>query len=697
MKKKAIEKIPYLTAEKCREKGVKFVAAVAVIQIQGEQHLFLEIYENKVKCLNIPVYRFVYTKKDWANYRPADGTWSACKIVDVYRDPIWQHNKNEQETFISKIDIEYIQDFTGGETNRWRSWWNLLDQLEDSRNQERWKRSMDRRNERLNARCAEIRELPGDFEDWYKNVLFAGENYIYYKRKGRYATFWCSHCGKSYTYATERKDTFEGQFETVVTVPKNGARARCMECDTGGVYKAAGKTKDTYGISKCCYVVQPYKEAGAVSRYINVEKILSIGNPERYVVTELARSFFEPGKKRITDYQLYDHYTGKNKWCDHNVGFGGGNVNESASAIYPGTYEELKNTMFEYSGLKEYNREYERIEVADYLETYMKYPILEMMAKTGMYQLIDNLVKGYFVNSYIKNENTKDPEKMLGINHGRLKLLVKQHGETGLLRILQAEHEMKAAWTEEQCLELWELDLDKYKFKEILQWVTVQKFLNRVGKYMEVSIRDITLGVSCGMAIGMLRRTADIYMDYLHMRARLGYDMTNTVYLYPRDLEAAHRQMTDEQNKAVLDKRIREVAEKYANIKKIYRRLRNRYYYEDDNMLIRPARSAEEIVQEGRTLHHCVGGDQYLRKHNDEKTAILMLRFKKKPEMPYITVEIEGTRIIQWYGANDKKPDKENMQRWLDAYVTRLKCQGNAVDNETGADTAEHTLVPAAG
>lgn len=697
MKKKAIEKIPYLTAEKCREKDVKFVAAVAVIQIQGEQHLFLEIYENKAKCLNIPVYRFVYTKKDWANYRPADGTWSACKIVNIYKDLIWQNNSNEQETFISKIDIEYMKEFTGREINRWRSWWNLLDQLEDSINKERWKRSMGRRNERLNARCAEIRELPGDFEDWYKNVLFARENYIYYKRKGRYATFWCSHCGKSYTYATERKDTFEGQFETVVTVPKNGTHARCMECDAEGVYKAAGKMKDVHGISKYCYVCQPYKEAGAVSRYINVEKILSIGEPERYVVTELARSFFEPGKKRITDYQLHSYYTGKNEWCDHNVGFGGGNINESASAIYPGTYEELKNTMFEYSGLKECNREYERIEVADYLETYMKYPILEMMAKTGMYQLIGNLMKGYFVSSYIKNENAKDPEKMLGINHGRLKLLVKQHGEIGLLRILQAEHEMNAAWTEEQCLKLAGLDLDTSKFKKTLQWVTVQKFLNRVEKYAGVSISAMALDRMCSAAIGISRSAANTYMDYLYMRARLGYDMTNTVYLYPRDLEAAHRQMTDEQNKAVLDKRIREVEEKYANIKKIYWRLRNRYYYEDDNMLIRPARSAEEIVQEGRTLHHCVGGDGYLQKHNEEKTTILMLRFKALPETPYITVEIEGMRIIQWYGANDKKPDRENMQRWLDAYVTRLKYQGNAMDNETGADTAKHTLVPAAG
>ena len=46
---------------------------------------------------------------------------------------------------------------------------------------------------------------------------------------------------------------------------------------------------------------------------------------------------------------------------------------------------------------------------------------------------------------------------------------------------------------------------------------------------------------------------------------------------------------------------------------------------------------------------------------------------KENAEIPYITVEIDDTRIIQWYGMNDKKPDKENMDRWLDDYVKHLK------------------------
>lgn len=102
--------------------------------------------------------------------------------------------------------------------------------------------------------------------------------------------------------------------------------------------------------------------------------------------------------------------------------------------------------------------------------------------------------------------------------------------------------------------------------------------------------------------------------------------------------------------------------------------MRNKYYYEDDTYIIRPAKSAEEIVTEGRVLHHCVGGDNYLGKHDRGETYILFLRFKDTPNMQYVTVEIEATtpNILQWYGAHDKKPDQENIQKWLNRYIRML-------------------------
>lgn len=150
-------------------------------------------------------------------------------------------------------------------------------------------------------------------------------------------------------------------------------------------------------------------------------------------------------------------------------------------------------------------------------------------------------------------------------------------------------------------------------------------------------------------------------------------------------------EMAMQQNKTEADRRIRETEAKYPLIRKHYRQLRKRFYFQDEEFVIRPARSAEEIVQEGRILHHCVGDDRYLEGHNKGRSIILFLRSRKEPKVPYITVEInaETLSIAQWYGAMDRKPDEERMQKWIDNYVTRLKCGGLAAGQEVENETVQ--------
>ena len=192
-------------------------------------------------------------------------------------------------------------------------------------------------------------------------------------------------------------------------------------------------------------------------------------------------------------------------------------------------------------------------------------------------------------------------------------------------------------------------------------------------------------GTKCSGAEQKIRSTATTYADYLNMRQSLGYDLNNTIYQHPRNLEEAHDEMVRESHKEEIDKRLNEVAIRFPDIQSRYRELRKKYFYEDDEYLIRPARSAEEIVMEGRTLHHCVGGDTYLGRHDRGESYILMLRDKKQPERPYITVEIDSRKssIRQWYGAHDRKPDQKNMQRWLDQYLRQLEEQPTAMRTRT--------------
>ena len=382
---------------------------------------------------------------------------------------------------------------------------------------------------------------------------------------------------------------------------------------------------------------------------------------------EIARAYFEPGKKVQIDYQKHDWYSGKDFWDDCNL-YGNTNITIEAAPILPETYDEIKGTEFQYSALKEYAAVIGKVNPIEYFKRYEQTPQIEMLVKLGLFGVANELVNCRY--GIVSNENARQPDIFLGIRKGRVKQLISRKGNIRFLKTMQAEKRMGQIWTEEQIEKITEAQLSYGQIETATKYMSLQKLLNRIERYS-----GCRFGTACSSAEQVIRNTANTYMDYIGMRLALGYDMNNTVYQQPRDLRAAHDKMVQESNKEKMDERIREVEQKYSDIRLNYRKLRNIYFYEDDTYMIRPARSAKEIVEEGRLLHHCVGGDSYLNKHNDGRSYILMLRFKDKEEEPYITVEISSGKahIMQWYGARDRKPDEKNMQKWLDQYLEQLR------------------------
>ena len=382
---------------------------------------------------------------------------------------------------------------------------------------------------------------------------------------------------------------------------------------------------------------------------------------------EIMEDWVEYLRGQCMENELLAFNVRKDFWDDCNL-YGLANISISAGQIMAETYEEMKGTMFRYSALQEYAKNVREVNPIEYLERYSQIPQIEVLVKLGLTDVVEKLVKCYY--GIVADENARRPDQFLGIRKERVKQLIRKKGDTHLLGVMQMEKRQGQNWTDEQVEHLAETDLSGTQVEMATRYMTLQKLLNRIEKYS-----GCEYGTECSSASARIRHTATTYADYLSMRINLGYDLNNTVYQQPQDLEAEHNKMVMETNKEEMDKHLKEVAECYPEIRHVYRGLRNKYLYEDDKYIIRPARSAEEIVMEGRLLHHCVGGDTYLGRHNTGKTYILMLRFKAEPDVPYITVEIDAKnpRILQWYGDKDKKPDEKNMQSWLNTWLMKLK------------------------
>lgn len=708
MKKKAIEKIPYFTLKNVsRKKNVKYVGVTGIKVISHEKHLFLEVYKNSKDTREIPIVRIVLTKKDFGTYFPETGDWSQKKIEAQtynYRDRmIWnsdetEPDKTEKENILqSDEDLEKIKNFCKVEIYRADRWWKFIEKYQNNistnARMKREKRKFERRQQALRERITHTRKLPKkEILDRADELYFKHEHYLYYKKHGSFVQIACSKCGEVVDVRWKDGLSYESQFERrAINEPKEGTIGKCPLCRTHGEYKCQGKTKGTHSSIKHLFLGQKYKETGVILRYIEVEKTWRLEQGfvcdkkgpkmesagEEVSMVELARAYFEPGKKLQIDYHKHNPWDGNNYWDDCNL-YGLASIVIKGAPVMKETYKELKGTIFQYCALEQYAKGKYSVNPINYLSLYKQMPQIEMLVKFGLPQIVTRLLEGNY--SMIANRSAESLDKFLGIRKCRVKQLIARKGERKILRAMQTEASMHQVWADEQIEHLAETRLEQGRVEEILPYMSLQKLLNRIKKYA-----GCEYGTECENASERIGHIATTYSDYLSMRLRLGYDLSNTVYQYPRNLQQAHTEMVIEMNKDELDKRIRDVKVRFGQIQRNYRQLRKKYFYEDDEYVIRPARSAEEIVLEGRLLHHCVGGDGYLKKHNDGRTYILLLRRKADPESPYVTVEIENNsnKILQWYGSCDKKPNEKKMQKWINNYESKLNDGTISANNET--------------
>ena len=692
MKKKAIEKIPYLGLRKISSKEeVKYIGVTAVKIVGHEKHLFLEVYRNKKKYKETPLVRIVLTKKDFGTYWPG-GEWTRQRVETDRREMIWVEQpsnweQTEKENILQSIDdLERIKKFCKTESPVYneKRWWEYIYRHEKeivaTARRDREHREYVRRKEALADRISHTKELPEkEILARADSLCFHNQHYLYYKKHGCWAQIACSKCGGVTDARWKRGISYESQFQRWTEEPREGKYGTCPMCGVRGKYKCQGKVKGDYSKTIYLFLGQKYKENGMVMRYVEVSKQWILGficgdkEPEMYNACEelsgieIARAYWTPGKKIQIDYQKYNSYTGKDFWDDCNL-CGRSPIFIHSGLILSETYEEMKGTMFQYSALREFAENVREINPIDYLECYNRTPQIEILVKLGMTDIVEKLVKCYY--GIVADENARRPDQFLGIRKERVQQLIKKKGDTHLLEVMQMERRQGKNWTDTQIEHLAETGLSGAQVAMATRYMTLQKLLNRIEKYA-----GCEYGTGCYSASERIRHTAITYADYLSMRVNAGYDLSNSVYQQPRDLEAAHNKLVMKSNKAKMDRHLEEVAERYPEIRKSYKKLRNKYYYEDDRYIIRPARSAEEIVMEGRLLHHCVGGNAYLGKHNTGQTYILMLRFREEPDVPYITVEIDAKNptILQWYGDKDRKPDRENMRKWLNTWLKKLK------------------------
>ena len=318
----------------------------------------------------------------------------------------------------------------------------------------------------------------------------------------------------------------------------------------------------------------------------------------------------------------------------------------------------MKGTVMAYSMTKEalvIPRIASRFNIADWQQAYIKNPWFEAMIKLNLSEIAyDKMFWG--LHGMRTNGRAKTPWDYLKIEKRRMKELSQTPSESqvGALRVYRLERMIGDLG--DLASDLIQYVLTEKDLKELISYSTPEKIVNYLRKQNGID----------------KAAWAREYLDYLRMKKKLGYDMTDSIVLFPKDLKEAHNKAVIEIDEIAAEERRAEAEENFKEIRTRFKEADEVYHCESGAFIIRPAKSASEIVDEGRYLHHCVGGDTYLSKHNDKESIICFLRAKDKPEEPYVTVELKDGKIEQWYGYLDEKPDEKKVDRWLKRYVKTL-------------------------
>lgn len=474
----------------------------------------------------------------------------------------------------------------------------------------------------------EIKDLPADWDKWLEDDVFIKSRYIYYQYDKRVnMKGFCTHCKNDVT----------------VYKPRHNEAGICPVCGCNIIFKSIGKS--TQVCDERSVATLQKTSNGFVVRYYRCYKDYHKNyKTAKIAQKEVFRDFYDNNLK----IEAYDYSMFKNKYMRWNKS-GEIHYGNNEYHLYPYNIKPIiAGTKLEYSeiGMLAGNRIDFKFNVDGYIRDYKNGAMyLEYFVKVGLF----NLVRGC-INLYPKaklNTKGKNLNAVLGIQNDDIRILIDADTTVGGLELFKKARKLGKRLTAEQLVEI----TDNYRtdvFERILKYAPVIRTLKYL-KQQNMNGKD------------------SMYSDYLNTCVTLKQDLKSTFVLFPKDLKEAHDVNVEIINEKSRQEEYKRHNKQYSSIKSMNKELNDLYFYEDKKFFIRAPEEAAEIVKEGQSLHHCVGGGMYSKRMANKEIAILFLRDKENPDKPYYTIEVDRrtNEIRQCHGYRNQDEDKKKIENFI--------------------------------
>ena len=375
-----------------------------------------------------------------------------------------------------------------------------------------------------------------------------------------------------------------------------------------------------------------------VQRFIHLKEVIEIEEIERTVIYQgKTHQFFN-----VNDDCRYNYYYSKG-WLN-------GRLNENSRLrrpkhtyhLLPNSFEEaLKDTEVKYTMIgKQIDDEkplYMYLQL-NYLSRAAAYPWIEYVYKIGGSNLYHDIVSGRADMRVVRKNSIKQNIPYIKANNPNalqffIKLMAKRNG------IIMSDEFIRKVTEYYDCLT---------SIKAIHEITKITEYpFEKTYKYIE--------------NLGLANNTINEYRDYIEMMIKLDCKPNTDLLVYPKDFKKAH-------DEAV--KKFNVITHKANN--EVYKTFRNellKFSYRNDKYAIVVPNKLEEIIDEGKTLNHCVGSyvDRVLKK----ETAILFVRKLDEMDTPLFTTEFRNNSIVQCRGLQNILPSGE-VREFIDEWKAWL-------------------------
>lgn len=485
-----------------------------------------------------------------------------------------------------------------------------------------------------------VPQTPANLKRWADKHIMP--HYLFYDyNNGRAKTqAYCTYCEKF----------------SVIKRPKSNDVLRCPKCRQKVIAKAQGKRAAYHEDRETCQVIRRISPQELVVRIYKLYWSYAKGKDSiRKSAYEVMRIYVrsDDGKKAIVEPYYYDSsYDSVTRW---RRGYHPGAlfgmecfISEETGEIYlPGLEKTLQGTAWEYCALRQF---YERtaipMQVSHYLKMYLRHPLLvERLTKVGFENIVADVVYRHGFSDAL-DEMQARTNRILRVEKQDVSVLQEQKVGMSMLKKYQAYVAIHLRGRAE--LFQWQLHNEVSEIPtDIFQYMTAEKFMRYIDTQFPIYCETRTAN---GYRDPTMETLVIIYVDYLHMCRRQAYDMKDKSVLSPKNCAAAHDREAE---------RIQKIndAQKNKAFGMAYAGFARKAALSNEELQIVCPKQANDLVAEGRALHHCVGS--YIDRVAEGRCLIVFVRRVEEPKKPYVTVEVRDGKVAQIHGDHNSDPTEE--------------------------------------